>query len=286
MIAIKNKLLKGYAFIDLFAGFGGFRLALESLGATCVYANEWNQPVQAVYAKNFRDFPDDDITKVNASSIPDQDILCAGFPCQAFSISGKQQGFADSRGTLFFDIARIVKEKHPKILFLENVKKFEKHDSGNTFTTIKNIIESLGYRFFAQVLNAADYGIPQKRERIYMVCFRKDLKISSFSFPNPITELCKKTENCYRTVARILKLYETMETDAIYQCLNQSRYSTVICGQKCNVRIFCFDECSFCIRQIVRIVDRLRIEPSEWWLQFPFLKRIQSRISLRLKGLL
>ena len=94
MIAIKNKLLKGYAFIDLFAGFGGFRLAL-----------------------------DDDITKVNASSIPDQDILCAGFPCQAFSISGKQQGFADSRGTLFFDIARIVKEKHPKILFLENVKK-------------------------------------------------------------------------------------------------------------------------------------------------------------------
>ena len=96
-----------------------------------------------------------------------------------------------------------------------------------------------------------------------MVCFRKDLKISSFSFPNPITELCKKTENYYRTVARILKLYETMETDAIYQCLNQSRYSTVICGQKCNVRIFCFDECSFCIRQIVRIVDRLRIEPSE-----------------------
>lgn len=122
MIAIKNKLLKGYTFIDLFAGFGGFRLALESLGATCVYANEWNQPVQAVYAKNFGDFPDDDITKVNASSIPDQDILCAGFPCQAFSISGKQQGFADSRGTLFFDIARIVKEKHPKILFLENVK--------------------------------------------------------------------------------------------------------------------------------------------------------------------
>ena len=187
MIAIKNKLLKGYTFIDLFAGLGGFRLALESLGATCVYANEWNQPVQAVYAKNFGDFPDDDITKVNASSIPDHDILCAGFPCQAFSISGKQQGFADSRGTLFFDIARIVKEKHPKILFLENVKNFKKHDSGNTFATIKNIIESLGYRFFAQVLNAEDYGIPQKRERIYMVCFRKDLKISNFSFPKPIS---------------------------------------------------------------------------------------------------
>lgn len=115
-----------------------------------------------------------------------------GFSLSSFFYQWKQQGFADSRGTLFFDIARIIKEKHPKILFLENVKNFEKHDSGNAFTTIKNIIESLGYRFFAQVLNAADYGIPQKRKRIYMVCFRKDLKISSFSFPKPITELCKK----------------------------------------------------------------------------------------------
>ena len=169
-------------FIDLFAGLGGFRLALESLGATCVYSNEWDRPVQNVYRENFGDLPEGDITKVDEHTIPDHDILCAGFPCQAFSISGKQRGFEDSRGTLFFDVARIIRQKHPKIVFMENVKNFASHDNGHTLEVVKGTLEELGYTFFKDVLNAVDYGIPQNRERIYMVCFQNDLKIKDFSF--------------------------------------------------------------------------------------------------------
>ena len=129
--------------------------------------------------------PDGDITKVNENEIPNHDILCAGFPCQAFSISGKQRGFEDSRGTLFFDVARIVKAKKPKVVFLENVKNFASHDNGRTLEVVKSTMEELGYDFHYKVLNSVDYGVPQKRERIYMVCFRKDLSISNFSFPKP-----------------------------------------------------------------------------------------------------
>ena len=172
-------------FIDLFAGLGGFRIALESLGAKCVYASELDETVKKVYAKNFGDIPDGDITKVDENSIPSHDILCAGFPCQAFSVSGKQKGFHDSRGTLFFDIARIVKVKKPKIVFMENVKNFAAHDNGHTLETVRNTMENLGYIFFEKVLNAVDYDINKKRERIYMVCFRKDLLIKSFCYPTP-----------------------------------------------------------------------------------------------------
>ncbi len=185
MIEIEHKLLKNYTFIDLFAGLGGFRIALESLGAKCVYSNEWDKPVQEVYAANFGEVPEGDITKVDEKSIPNHDILCAGFPCQAFSISGKQRGFEDSRGTLFFDVARIVKEKKPKVVFLENVKNFAVHDDGRTLQVVKAVMEDLGYTFNQKVLNAVDYGIPQKRERIYMVCFRKDLAINHFEYPKP-----------------------------------------------------------------------------------------------------
>lgn len=112
MLEIKEKILQGTTFIDLFAGLGGFRLALESLGAKCVYSNEWNKPVQKVYAENFGEIPEGDITQVDENTIPNHDILCAGFPCQAFSVSGKQKGFQDSRGTLFFDVARISKSNY------------------------------------------------------------------------------------------------------------------------------------------------------------------------------
>lgn len=183
MIIVNEKLLDGYTFIDLFAGLGGFRIALESLGAKCVYSNEWDEPVQKIYAENFGDVPEGDITKVDEKSIPDHDILCAGFPCQAFSISGKQKGFEDSRGTLFFDVARIVKEKKPKIVFMENVKNFASHENGRTLEVVQSTMEELGYIFNQKVLNAVDYGIPQKRERIYMVCFRNDLNIQEFSYP-------------------------------------------------------------------------------------------------------
>ncbi len=185
MIEIIRKRLQGYTFIDLFAGLGGFRLALESFGARCVYSNEWDVPVQKVYAENFGDWPDGDITKVDEYAIPDHDILCAGFPCQAFSISGKQRGFEDSRGTLFFDVARLVKAKKPKVVFLENVKNFATHDGGRTLAVVKSTMEELGYTFHQRVLNAVDYGVPQKRERIYMICFRNDLNIENFSYPKP-----------------------------------------------------------------------------------------------------
>ena len=186
MIEVSDKVLDGYSFIDLFAGIGGFRLALESLGAKCVYSNEWDSAAQDVYEANFGDRPDGDITKVNERSIPDHDILCAGFPCQAFSISGKQKGFFDTRGTLFFDVARIVNEKKPKVVLMENVKNLVSHDDGNTFRTIKHTMNKIGYKFYHAILSASDYGIPQKRERVYMVCFRKDLGINEFKFPEPI----------------------------------------------------------------------------------------------------
>lgn len=194
MITVKNKNLSGYTFIDLFAGLGGFRLALESLGAECVYSSEWDEPVRKVYSDNFDEIPDGDITQVDEKNIPDHDILCAGFPCQAFSISGKQNGFEDSRGTLFFDVARIVKEKQPKVVFMENVKNFASHDGGKTLDVVRATMENLGYTFFYKVLSAVDFGIPQKRERIYMVCFRNDLNVASFNYPKPF-ELQKHVED-------------------------------------------------------------------------------------------
>lgn len=185
MIPIKKRSLEDYTFIDLFAGLGGFRLAFESLGARCVYSNEWDEPVRMVYKQNFGVLPDGDVTKVDECEIPDHDILCAGFPCQAFSISGKQRGFEDSRGTLFFDVARIVNAKRPKVVFMENVKNFATHDGGRTLQVVKTTMEGLGYTFYQKALNPVNYGIPQKRERIYMVCFRNDLQIKNFSYPKP-----------------------------------------------------------------------------------------------------
>lgn len=194
MIIVDKKYFQDWKFIDLFAGLGGFRLALESLGAQCVYSNEWDVPVQKVYYDNFGDVPEGDITKVDEKTIPNHDILCAGFPCQAFSISGKQRGFEDSRGTLFFDVARIVKEKKPKIVFMENVKNFATHNGGKTLEVVKATMEKLGYVFRQKVLNAIDYGIPQNRERIYIVCFRKDIDNNSFVFPKTI-KLTKHVED-------------------------------------------------------------------------------------------
>ena len=185
MVVELIKSLKGQTFIDLFAGLGGFRIALESLGAKCVYSNEWDKYAQEVYQMNFDEIPEGDITKVNAEEIPNHDILCAGFPCQAFSISGKRQGFEDSRGTLFFDVARIVKEKKPKVVFMENVKNFSTHDNGNTLGVVEKTMVELGYTFYWSVLNSLDYGVPQKRERIYRVCFRNVLIVNDCEFPKP-----------------------------------------------------------------------------------------------------
>jgi len=180
----KNKnAFKGLCFIDLFAGIGGFRYALESFGLKCVFSSENNIACQNIYEKNFNEVPKGDIKKIDEKDIPQHDILCAGFPCQAFSISGKQQGFEDTRGTLFFDIARIAKKKQPKLLLLENVKNFEKHNKGKTISIAKRVLENIGYDVFCKVLNSGMFGVPQKRERIYILAFRKDLKIKEFDFP-------------------------------------------------------------------------------------------------------
>lgn len=224
MIEIKKKLLKGYTFIDLFAGLGGFRIALESLGARCVYSSEWDEPVQKVYSENFGDIPEGDITKVDETTVPDHDILCAGFPCQAFSISGKQRGFEDSRGTLFFDVARIVREKKPKIVFMENVKNFAIHDGGRTLEVVKNTMEDLGYTFFKKVLNAVDYGVPQKRERIYMVCFRNDLGIEEFSYPKAF-RLKRHVEDFLLDDENLLKDLYIERPDTYFNGVEDDKYS-------------------------------------------------------------
>ncbi len=224
MIEINEKILSGYTFIDLFAGLGGFRLALESLGAKCVYSNEWDEPVKKVYESNFGDIPDDDITKVDENTIPSHDILCAGFPCQAFSISGRQRGFEDSRGTLFFDVARIVKAKMPKVVFMENVKNFATHDDGKTLEVVKNTMEELGYTFYRKVLNAVDYGIPQKRERIYIVCFRNDLNVADFEYPKPF-ELTRHVEDFLIKDEEQLKDLYVDRKDTYFNDTKDDKYS-------------------------------------------------------------
>lgn len=190
----KNR-LSDYTYIDLFAGIGGFRLAFDSYGAECVFTSEWDKYAQEVYFENFGDMPNGDITKINEKDIPKHDILCAGFPCQAFSISGKKEGFNDARGTLFFDVARITKYHKPKMLFLENVKNFKTHDNGNTLERVLNILNDLGYDVYHKILNANNYGVPQARERIYILAFRKDLHLKNFSFPSP-----KKTTVSLRNI--------------------------------------------------------------------------------------
>ena len=174
-------------FIDLFCGIGGFRLALESLGAKCVFSCDTDRQARKTYQANFGEEPEGDITTIAADSIPDFNILCGGFPCQPFSIAGKQRGFKDTRGTLFFEIARIIKAKQPKVVFLENVANLARHDDGNTLKVILDTLKGLGYDVHYQVLNAAHYGVPQIRKRIYFVCFRKNLQVD-FSFPEPTFE--------------------------------------------------------------------------------------------------
>jgi DNA (cytosine-5)-methyltransferase 1 len=172
-------------FIDLFAGIGGFRLGLESHGDQCVFSSEWDIDSQATYDSNFGEVPFGDITKIEAKTIPDHDVLCGGFPCQAFSVSGKQRGFEDSRGTLFYDILRIAQEKKPKVIFLENVRNLIKHDAGNTMEVIMRSLSDLGYKVFFKTLRSSDFGVPQARQRVYIVAFRNDLGISKFDFPVP-----------------------------------------------------------------------------------------------------
>lgn len=178
-----------FKFIDLFAGIGGFRMALQNLGGKCVFTSEWDKNSQKTYKANFGEVPFGDITKESTKNyIPNGfDLLCAGFPCQAFSIAGKRGGFEDTRGTLFFDVAEIIRRKQPKAIFLENVKGLRNHNGGRTLETILNVLRNdLGYYVpEPQIINAKDYGVPQNRERIYIVGFHKNLGINEFRYPVP-----------------------------------------------------------------------------------------------------
>ncbi|MFY7988051.1 MAG: DNA cytosine methyltransferase [Flavobacterium sp.] len=224
-----------FKFIDLFAGIGGFRIALQNVGGKCVYTSEWNDAAKITYQANFGEVPFGDITKdVTKNYIPKEfDVLCAGFPCQAFSIAGYQKGFHDTRGTLFFDLEKIIETRRPKVVFLENVKNLVSHDKGNTFKIILEILEEkLGYKAYTKVLNSATHAnVPQNRERIFIVAFDpKQVKNhTDFKFPEaiPLTrtihdilEKGKQAENLYynKDHQYYPELIKTMTSkDTIYQ---------------------------------------------------------------------
>lgn len=206
-----------FTFIDLFAGVGGFHFAMKSVGGECVFASEWDLNAQKTYLANHHIMPYGDITldEVKEQIPQDFDILCAGFPCQAFSVAGYQKGFSDSRGTLFFDIEKIIEKHRPKVVFLENVKNLVSHDKGNTFKIILDILENkLNYKVFYKVLNTAEYAnIPQNRERIFIVAFDKQrFQITDFEFPEKV-ELTKSIHDI---------LDKTKQDDAFYY--NNSKY--------------------------------------------------------------
>ena len=188
MITLNNNektALKNTKYIDLFSGIGGFRLAFDSFGAQCVFSIDKDKYAAQTYEENFKTQALGDIRKIDEKEIPPHDILCAGFPCQAFSISGKQLGFKDTRGTLFFEIVRIINYHKPKLILLENVSNLKRHDKGKTFKTMKKTLRDLGYNIYCQILNSSEYGIPQSRKRTYVVCIRKDIDNHGFKFPTP-----------------------------------------------------------------------------------------------------
>jgi DNA (cytosine-5)-methyltransferase 1 len=176
---------RGFTFIDLFAGIGGIRIPFDELGGTCVFTSEYDPRCQDTYEANFGERPRGDITAIHSKEIPEHDILLAGFPCQPFSIIGNGKGFADTRGTLFFEIERILRDKKPKAFLLENVKRLVSHDQGRTFKTILSKLKELGYFTHWKIMNALDYGLPQKRERVIIIGFKEDIP---FEFPEPLKE--------------------------------------------------------------------------------------------------
>lgn len=189
---MSNKLTKyNFTFIDLFAGIGGIRLPFEELGGKCVFSSEWDEAAQKTYQANFGECPLGDITTIDPCLIPKHDILLAGFPCQAFSIIGKMAGFNEARGTLFYNIEMILQEKRPQAFLLENVKQLRTHDKGKTFKIIVEHLQNLGYHIYTEVLNALDFGLPQKRERTYIVGFLDNI---NFDFPKPVEKRMSLSE--------------------------------------------------------------------------------------------
>jgi DNA (cytosine-5)-methyltransferase 1 len=202
-----------FKFIDLFAGIGGMRLPFEEMGGKCVFTSDWDKDAQNIYEANFGEKPHGDITKINENDIPDHDILLAGFPCQPFSIIGSRKGFEDTRGTLFFDIEGILKAKRPKAFLLENVKQLRGHDQGRTLNIILNHLAALGYHVHWKVLNALDFGLPHKRERIFIVGFKTNYEfkfpLGTITRPPLSTILEKKVDRSYFASKEIQKRMDT-----------------------------------------------------------------------------
>ena len=249
-IPFPKKSKTSFKFIDLFAGIGGFRIALQNLGGECVFSSEWDKYSQITYKENFGDIPHGDITlETNKSKIPKHfDLLTAGFPCQAFSIAGKRGGFEDTRGTLFFDVAEIIKRNKPKAIFLENVKGLRNHDKGKTLSTILNVLRNdLGYFVpEPEIINAKYFGVPQNRERIFIVGFRKDIEVNNFQYPKPnkvnsaIRDIIEKSEvsvKYYLSTTYLKTLREHKERHAGkgngfgFQIISKNQISNaVVCG--------------------------------------------------------
>jgi DNA-methyltransferase (dcm) len=216
-IPFKDKKRKhAFRFIDLFAGIGGIRIPFQELGGKCVFTSEWDAFAQKTYRFNFGEQPEGDITKIKSNDIPDFDILLGGFPCQPFSQAGLHKGFSDTRGTLFFEIERIINDKRPDAFLLENVKQLKGHDKGRTFAVISEHLRNLEYTVSYAILRAGDFGVPQNRERIYIVGFRKDLfnldDDYEFPFPEPpriptrLGDILEKDVNERYTISE--RLYE------------------------------------------------------------------------------
>ena len=252
-------------FIDLFSGIGGFRLALEKYGNKCVFSADFNKYACDTYSKNFNDYPLIDIQKYPEKKIPNHDILCAGFPCQPFSIGGKRKGFDDVRGTLFFDIVRILKEKKPKIFILENVRGLVNHDNGETFKKIINILsnkvnnehvkssrENLGYNVFWKILNSKDYNIPQNRERVFIIGF-KDQNVN-FEFPKKkllkksLNDLIEEKSQKFKNISDLSKSYvfKHLKNHKKYNKIKNLDYlvANEVRKSRCNFR---FDNISPCL---------------------------------------
>ncbi|MGZ9797593.1 DNA (cytosine-5-)-methyltransferase, partial [Mycoplasma sp. 4013] len=206
---------KTLTFIDLFAGIGGIRKAFEDDDTKCVFSCEWDKFAAKTYFANYNEIPFGDIRKINEKNIPNHDILLAGFPCQPFSHIGKRQGFThQSQGTLFFDILRILKHSKPKMFLLENVKGLLTNDKGRTFKIILQSLNDLEYKTFYKILDAQNFGLPQRRERIIIVGFRKDLNVNNFEIPEgdkevriPISDILERSPNGYSVTEHLQKNY-------------------------------------------------------------------------------
>lgn len=285
-----------YQSIDLFAGIGGIRLGFERAFGdkiSTVFVSEWDKYAQKTYRANFVDQFEiaGDITKINEADIPFFDICLAGFPCQAFSMAGKHMGFDDDykglcRGTLFQDVVRICDYHKPKVIFCENVKGLIIHDKGRTFKVIKRAFEQIGYKVFFQILNSKDFGVPQNRERIYIVCFREDINVLDFQFPSannantvirdiledaPISPKYYLSDVYMETLRRHKKHHESLGHGFGYEIRDlDSIAGTVVCGGMGRERNLLIDAREHSMIPVTRIKGKINSEnirkmtPREW----------------------